>query len=159
MLAAAAIAAALAAQGPTAPPRPPVHIQAEDVDLRLKEGRTVATGSPLVTVTREDVVLTCRRVVAEHDPRGKIRRATCEGDVKLTRGTQVITCESAVYEDADARLTCRGNPTYRDGPSEFTGEELTYDLDQDRVRLSRGKGRFVEQPGQALPLRARGRAP
>jgi lipopolysaccharide export system protein LptA len=148
MLAALAMLAALSA--PPEPParsgRPPVHIQADDVDYRLREGRTVMTGKPLVTLTREDAVLTCLKLVVENDAKGHFQKATCEGDVKLTKGTRVVTCTSAVYEDETARLTCRGKPTLRDGPSEMTGEELTYDLDEDRVRLTRGKGVLYE-PG------------
>jgi lipopolysaccharide export system protein LptA len=157
MLATLAMLAALAAP-PDAPApgkvaqRPPVRIQAEDVDYRLKEGRTIMTGRPLVTMTRLDAVLSCLRLVLENDARGRFQRATCEGDVKLTRGARVVTCATAVYEDEIARVTCRGNPTLRDGPSEMTGEELTYDLDEDRVRLTRGKGVLFEPaPGGEKP--------
>lgn len=139
-----ALAAALAA--PPVAPRPPVRIQADDIDYRLKDGVTVATGSPFVTMTREDAVLTCKRLLVENDAKGKIRKATCEGDVKLTRGSRVVTCETAVYEDDGARIVCRGNPTMRDGQSQIQGEVLTYELEENRVRLTRGKGTLFEQP-------------
>jgi lipopolysaccharide export system protein LptA len=154
------LAAALLAppEASPAPPRPSVRIEAADVDYRLKEGRTVMTGNPLVTLTRGDAILTCRQLVLESDPKGKIRRATCEGDVRLTRGPRLVTCLTAVYEDEAGRVTCRGNPTIHDGPSEMTGEELIYDLDEDRVRLTKGKGTLYEPQGAALPpLRREGK--
>jgi len=137
MLCALALAAALRA--PQDAP-PPVRIEAQDVDYRLKEGKTVMTGNPRVTLTRGDAVLTCRRLVLDNDARGKVQRATCEGDVRLVRGGRVVTCQSAVYEYEAARIVCRGTPTLVDGHSEMTGEELIYDLDEDRVRLTKGKG-------------------
>jgi lipopolysaccharide export system protein LptA len=158
MLPALALSAALLApREPTPPPRPSVRIQAEDVDYRVKEGRTVMTGNPFVTLTREDAVLTCRQLTLESDATGRIKRATCEGDVRLTRGSRVVTCATAVYEDEAARVVCRGTPTLHDGPSELTGQELVYDLDQDRIRLTKGTGRLYQPPGKPVPARRQGK--
>ncbi len=150
MLRALTLAAALLAPPEASAGRPPVKIQAENVDYRLKEGRTVMTGKPLVTLTRADAVLTCQRLVLESDPKGRVRQATCEGDVRLTRGARLVTCDTAVYEDEAARVVCKGNPTLHDGLSRMTGEELIYDLDDDRVRLTKGKGTLYEPPGQTV---------
>ena len=155
-LASLALSAALLAAADAPPARPSVRIQAEDVDYRVKEGRTVMTGKPVVTLTREDAVLTCRKLILESDAKGKVLRATCDGDVKLTRGSRVITCATAVYEDEAARVVCKGSPTVRDGSSELVGEELVYDLDEDRLRLTKGRGTLYEPPGQALAPRPRG---
>lgn len=159
MVPALALSAALLA--PPAPPpakaRPAVRIQAEDVDYRVKEGRTVMTGNPVVTLTRDDAVLTCHKLVLESDAKGKVQRATCQGEVRLTRGSRVVTCDTAVYEDEAARVVCKGNPTLRDGSSEMTGEELIYDLDEDRVRLTKGKGTIYQPAGEALGKRPGGK--
>ena len=154
MVALLAMAAALVAPaGPSARSEPPpVRIQFEEAEYRYRERRTVMTGKPLVTLTREDAVLVCRRLTAENDERGKLRQATCEGDVKLTRGERVVTCTTAVYEEAGARVICRGSPTIREGASELSGEELTWELDADRITLTRGKGTLFPPPGQELPL-------
>jgi lipopolysaccharide export system protein LptA len=152
MLAPLAFAAALAAQQPGVAHAPPIQIRAAEVEYRYRDKTTVMTGKPLVTLTRADATLVCRRLVTENDDRGQIRRATCEGDVKLTRGERVVTCATAVFEEASGRLTCRGSPALRDGRSVMTGEELVYDLDADRVTLTRAKGTLVEEPGKELPL-------
>ncbi len=139
----------------TAPPRgepPPVHIQFDEVDYRYRERRSIMTGKPLVTLTRGDAVLTCRRLTAESDEAGKLQRATCEGDARLTQGERVVTCQTAVYESASAQVTCKGNPLLRDGRSEASGETLVYHLDEGRVTLTRGQGKLYEEPGKELPL-------
>ena len=76
-------------------PVPPTHVQAATADYLYKERRTILTGQPLVTFTREDATLVCRKAVAENDAQGEIQRATCEGDVKLTRGGATRCCATA----------------------------------------------------------------
>jgi lipopolysaccharide export system protein LptA len=141
------IAACLAVALAAGPPSPPVTVDAEEVQYLYKERKVVFTGKPLVKLTREDAVLSCRRLVAENDEQGRIRQAVCSGDVKLTRGTRVVTCETATFEEKDARVTCSGNPVLRDGESVLRGEVLVYDLAGDSATLSGAKGVIVPPPG------------
>lgn len=147
MIAAFLLAAALQAPQVSARAKAvPVEVHADAIEYRYKERRTVMTGKPLVTLTREDATLVCRRLVAEMDEEGRIARAVCEGDVKLTRGARQVTCERARFESAAGRVTCEGAPELRDGASVVKGELLVYELDDDRVTLSRAKGTVVQPP-------------
>ena len=65
-LAAAAALAVIAAPGSPAE-RPPVHVDADQVQVLYKQRRVVFLGKPLVRLTREDAVLTCRKLVADND--------------------------------------------------------------------------------------------
>jgi lipopolysaccharide export system protein LptA len=103
-----------------------------------------------VKLTREDATLTCRRLVAENDEAGRIRRAVCTGDVRLVRGSRVVTCETATYEEKTSRVTCAGNPVLRDGDNVMRGDELVYDLAADQATLSGARGTIVPKPGQDL---------
>jgi lipopolysaccharide export system protein LptA len=143
-----AMALIASAPGPAAAPRPPVHVDADEVQYQYKERRAIFLGKPLVRLTREDAVLTCRKLVTDNDEQGKVRRAVCTGDVKLTRGTKVATCQTATYDDATSRVVCVGNPVLKDGESVMTGEELVYDLAEDQVVMSRAKGTMVPKPGE-----------
>lgn len=98
--------------------------------------------------TREDAVLVCKKLTADNDEAGGIRVAVCEGDVKLTRGERSVTCARATYYGPQARVVCRGDPVLRDGPSVVHSQEVTYDLDQDRVFVKRAKGIVYKQSGQ-----------
>lgn len=144
-------AAAQAAVPPGATAAPPVTVTAEEVQYSYKEGKVIFTGKPLVTLTREDATLTCRKLVAENDAAGRIRQATCTGDVKLSRGTRTVTCETATYEEKGARVTCTGNPVLRDGENVVRGEVLTYDLAEDRATLTQARGTVV--PKGEAPVR------
>lgn len=163
MVTALALAAALSAPqaagpAPAVPAGPPIHVQYDAAEYRDREHRTVMTGKPVV-LTRGDAVLVCRKLTFDNDERGELQKATCEGDVKLTRGERVITCLTAVYEAAAARVVCRGDVAIQDKRSAMTAEELTYDLDENRVTLSKGKGALYEEPGRALPVGRRGAKP
>ncbi len=139
-----------ASPGPSAA-APPTHVEADAIEYLYKERRTIMTGRPLVTFTREDATLVCKKMVADHDQAGDIHHAVCEGDVKLTRGEKIVTCNRATYDAATSKIVCRGDPILRDGASIMYCEEVVYDLDQDRVFLKQGKGTLIQKPGQSLP--------
>jgi lipopolysaccharide export system protein LptA len=138
--------------------RPPVRIDAEEVRYSYRDRTVTFVGRPTVKLTREDATLSCSQVVGENDAQGRLTRATCTGDVKLTRGGRVVTCTTAVYVEASAQVTCRGatgRPVLlTDGPSTVAGEELVYDLEHDLVTL-RGRvvGDIVPPPKMAPPRR------
>jgi hypothetical protein len=131
---------------------PPTHVPAAIADYLYRERRTILTGKPLVTFTREDATLVCRRAVAENDPQGDIQHAVCEGDVKLTRGERIVTCNRATFEAAEGKVICRGDPVLHDGATVLRCDEVVYDLDQDRVIARQVKGTIVQKPGQGLPV-------
>jgi lipopolysaccharide transport protein LptA len=159
ILALALVHVALAA-APAAKPAepPPTHVRAATADYDYKRHRTVMTGAPLVTLTRADATLVCKKLVADSDESGQIRHATCDGDVKLTRGEREVTCAHATYEASTGKVVCVGEPVLKDGASIIRCEELVYHLDEDRVALKQPKGTLVQKPGQELPV-ARKRAP
>ncbi len=153
-----ALVAALAT--PVATPSPvPVHVEAAQVQYDNKDRKVTFLGAPLVRLTRQDAVLFCRRLVAENDDEGHIRRAVCTGDVKLTRGEKVVTCEKATFENATSRVVCVGNPVLREGRSVMHGNELTYDLADDRALLTQAHGTVIPRGNEiAKPAKTRERS-
>jgi hypothetical protein len=113
----------------------PARIEAEEIRYSWTTRQVTVVGKPWVTLTREDMTLTCRRLAGLNDEKGQLARATCEGDVKLVRGTRIVTCQKATWDRDAARVTCEGDPVLRDGASEARGRLLTWDLDADEVRL------------------------
>ena len=159
--AAAAALALLAAPPPPGAERPPVHVDADQVQVLTKQRRVIFLGKPLVRLTREDAVLTCRKLVPDNDAQGRIRRAVCTGDVRLTRGERVATCEVATFDAQASTVVCTGNPELHDGKTVMRGEVLTYDLAADKAVLSQAKGTVVPRPGEepVPPRRARAGEP
>lgn len=146
-----------AAAEPAGPPglRPdkPVRMDADEVRFSWKTRQVVVVGKPFVTLLHDDATLTCRRLVGENDQAGKLKVATCEGEVKLVRGLRTVTCDRAVYDRPAARVVCTGNPVLRDpGGTEARATSLTWDLAADEVRLE-GAAQ-VTVPGGQLDLGA-----
>ena len=164
---------AVAAQPAPAPPRPaepaspvaaaaarpvPTDVHADQIRYSWTTRKVTMIGKPFVTLTREDVVLTCRRLVGDNDTSGRLAHATCEGDVKLVRGTRTVTCDRAQYDREEARVVCEGNPVLRDGETEARGRRLTYLLIPDEVLLEEAVQATVpatrlDQPKKPAPPR------
>ncbi len=143
-----------AARGDAPPglrPDKPVRMDAEEVRFNWKTRQVTVVGKPLVTLLHDDATLTCRRLTGENDQAGKLKVATCEGEVKLTRGQRTVTCDRATYDRPAARVVCSGNPVLRDpGGTEARATTLTWDLAADEVRLE-GEAQ-VTVPGGQLDL-------
>ncbi|HET9552989.1 MAG TPA: LptA/OstA family protein [Anaeromyxobacteraceae bacterium] len=128
----------------------PVKVDADQVRFNWNTRRMTVVGKPLVTLTHDDATLSCRKLTGDNDPQGKLARATCEGDVRLTRGTRVVTCDRATYDRDGATVVCTGKPLLKDGGTEARAEKLVYDLGADEVRLE-GAAQ-VTVPGDQLDL-------
>ena len=113
----------------------PTHVDADVIRYNWSTRKVTMLGKPFVTLVREDMTLTCRKLVGDNDATGQLERATCEGDVKLVRSTRIVTCERALYERVAARVICEGNPVLRDGETVASGKRLTYLLVADEVLL------------------------
>jgi lipopolysaccharide export system protein LptA len=160
VIAALALAAALAAPSPPSPSaaaaaasgsKAPVVVNADDVLYSFQKHEVTFAGAP-VRMTKDDAVLTCRRLVARTDDAGRIVSAVCSGDVRLARRERVVTCEKATYDDAAERVVCDGNPVLKDGPSEARGVRLVYELKSDEAKL---EGAKITLPGEEVEQRQR----
>jgi lipopolysaccharide export system protein LptA len=153
-----AIAIALSALAGAATPaaeaaRPtPVRVDAENVVYAFQKREVTFTGKDgkPVVMTRDDARLACQRLVAKTDDAGQIVGAICSGDVRLTRGTKVVTCDRATYDGPASRVVCEGNPVLREGGSEAHGTRLVYELETDQANL---EGATITLPGEEIDQR------
>lgn len=130
----------------------PVRVDAEEVRYLYRTRQVIFTGKPHVRLTRDGMILTCRRLVADNDAQGRIAQAVCTGEVRLARGPRVVTCETATYLADAARVVCEGDPVLRDGATEARGQRLTYDLSSDEVTLVKP---VIEVPEAEVEARRR----
>lgn len=126
----------------------PVRVDAEEVRFSWRTHQVTVVGKPLVTLLHDDATLSCRRLTGENDLAGKLKVATCEGEVRLVRGQRTVTCDRAVYDRGAGRVVCTGHPVMRDaGGTEARGTSLTWDLGADEVRLE-GAAQVIVPGGQ-----------
>jgi lipopolysaccharide export system protein LptA len=132
----------------------PVRVDAEEVHYAFPKHEVTFTGKDAkpVVMTREDATLSCKRLVAKTDDAGQIVTAACAGDVRLTRGARIVTCDRATFEAALDRITCEGNPVLRDGSSEVKATRLVYELRSDEAKA---EGAQITLPGEEVERRRR----
>ena len=139
----------------------PLRVDADEVHYAFQKREVTFTGNGArpVTMTRDDAKLTCRKLVAKTDDAGQIVTADCAGDVRLTRGARVVTCDHATFEAALDRVICEGNPVLRDGAAEVLATRVVYELRSDEAKAEGAKitlpGEEVEQRRKDLERRRR----
>jgi lipopolysaccharide export system protein LptA len=152
--AALALAALAAVAAPKAPavPAAPVRVDADEVHYAFQKREMTFTSKEAkpVTMTRADARLTCRKLVARTDDAGQIVSAACTGDVRLTRGERVVTCDRATFEAAAERVVCEGNPVLKDAASEVRAARLVYELRTDEAKA---EGAQITLPGDEVEAR------
>lgn len=143
---------AMASPGALAAPAAPVRVDADEVHYAFQKREMTFTGKDAkpVTMTRADARLTCRKLVARTDEAGQIVSAACTGDVRLTRGARVVTCDRATFEAAAERVICEGNPVLKDAASEVRATRLVYELRTDEAKA---EGAQITLPGGEVESR------
>lgn len=132
--------------------RGPVRVDADEAQYAFQRREVIFSGKRPVVLTRDDATLTCRKIVAKTDEGGQIVAASCQGDVRFARGSRVVTCDQATFEEAADRVVCDGNCVLRDAGSEARGTRLVYDLRADEVKL---EGAKITLPGDEIEQRRR----
>lgn len=127
----------------------PVRVDAENVVYAFQKREVTFTGKDgkPVTMIRDDARLACQKLVAKTDEAGQIVSATCSGDVRLTRGTKLVTCERATFDGKANRVVCEGNPVLKEAGSEARGTRLVYELERDQANL---EGAVITLPGDTI---------
>jgi len=93
-----------------------------------------------------DMTLFAEKMTVYYLENGNIERIEAEGNVKLLRGTQVVTSEHAEYETDAGRVVFTGSPKAVDEGNVVTGTKMTYLVAEERF-LIEGSKVFIEQKG------------
>jgi lipopolysaccharide export system protein LptA len=143
----------LAAQD--APVPPPTTITSEQLDMRTTDTESTFLFTGLVTVTGNEISLTCdelevialrsdQDVNAAIGELGQFKSLIAKGRVKIIQGDRVATCGRAEVLPGEEKIILTENPLVRDRESAVTGE---------RMILFRGERRAVVESGASGPAR------
>jgi lipopolysaccharide export system protein LptA len=133
---------------PAGPGTGPVVITAETLQAESRTNSALFEGS--VVATTDDMTLTADRMKVFYTSDGAIERMEAEGNVRLVRGSRVVTSRAALYEAALQRLVFTGSPRAVEGGSVVTGSRMTYLIAEDRSIVEDSKV-FLEQGGARAP--------
>ncbi len=147
---------ALGLSASAAPEPPPTVVESQQLDMKSTDDDTTFLFTGLVTVTGNNLQLTCDRleVIAlrsGHDNDrsglgqiGKFQSMVATGRVKIVQADRVATCGRAEVLPGEEKIVLTDKPMVRDGDSTVAG---------DRISLFRGERRAVVESGANGPVR------
>lgn len=121
----------------------PVGYRAERCRYEARGRRTICTGR--VVVTREDLRISCQRLVAELDAAGRISKLSCRDKVEIVTAGRVARSDVARYDAHSDQLVLDGRARVAQGESRLAGETITLDLETGDVQVE-GRVRGVLGP-------------
>ena len=127
----------------------PIDITSDRVETYSKENLIIFKGN--VIARQKDMVIYADSIEAMTggDKRG-IERVLANGNVKIQQGLRVGCCQKAVFHNLDQKIILTGDPKVSEGDNMVSGEEIIFDLTQNRVEVkggAGGRGKATIHPG------------
>jgi lipopolysaccharide export system protein LptA len=117
----------------------PIDITSDRVETYSKENLIIFKGN--VIARQKDVVIYADSIEALVIEGGKgIERVLASGNVKLQQGLRVASCQKAVFYNLDQKIFLTGDPKVSEGDNMVSGEEIVFDLAQNKVEVKGGAG-------------------
>ena len=117
----------------------PVDITSDRVETYSKENLIIFKGN--VIARQKDIVIYADSIEAMVMEGGKgIEQVLAIGNVKIQQGLRVASCQRAVFHNLDRKMILTGDPKVSEGDNIVSGEEIIFDLTQNRVEVKGGTG-------------------
>jgi len=127
----------------------PIEITSDSVETFTKENLILFKGN--VMARQKDMVIYADSLEAVIIEDGKgIEKVIADGRVKIQQGVRVASCQKAIFYNLDKRVVLTGDPKVWEGDNIVSGEEIIFDIEQNRVEVKggasgRGKVRIIPQ--------------
>ncbi len=124
----------------------PISINSDELEVLPQAGGRRLVFSHNVEVLQGGITLTADRLEAVY-PQGASQPdlLVASGNVRVSQGDRRGRCDRATYERALHTIVCRGKAEIVQGCDQVRGEEIEFDLGQERVRV-KGAASVVIQP-------------
>lgn len=132
----------------------PILSNAEDQQARIK-GPINVTSETLTSDNKAHTALFEKNVVAKttdltiysdkmlvyyKEDGGDVTRIDATGNVKVLKGSRIITSQSAIYyAEGQEKVVFTGEPRAMDGENVVTGTTIIYLMDDDRYKVENSK--------------------
>jgi lipopolysaccharide transport protein LptA len=117
----------------------PIDITSDRVETYSKENLIIFRGN--VIARQKDVVIYADSIEAVTVGDGKgIERVVASGNVKVQQGLRVANCQKAVFYNLERKIFLTGEPKVWEGENMISGDEIVFDIAQNRVEVKGGVG-------------------
>jgi outer membrane protein assembly factor BamD len=119
----------------------PIDITSDQVETYTRENRVIFKGNVIARQQR-DIAIYADSIEAIMVNEGKgIERVIASGNVKVQQGPRVANCQRAVFHNFEQKILLMGDPKVWDGENMISGEEIIFDIAQNRVEVKGGLNR------------------
>ncbi len=98
----------------------------------LFEGRVIAK-------TAEMTIYSDKMLVFYNEGTGDVTKIEATGNVRLVKGTRIVTSQNATYYADEDKVVFTGDPRALDGENVVTGSVMTYFIGDDRSYVEKSK--------------------
>lgn len=117
----------------------PIDILSDSVEAYSKDNLILFKGN--VTARQKDMVIYADSLEAVIIQDGKgIERVVAGGNVKIQQGLRVANCQKAIFYNLDKKVVLTGDPKVSEGDNIVSGDEIVFDIDQNRIEVKGGTG-------------------
>jgi len=120
--------------------REPVDITSDQVESFFKENRVIFKGSVIARQRDMTIYADSIEAITADEGRG-IEKIIASGNVKIQQGPRVANCQRAVFHNPERRILLTGDPKVWEGENMVSGEEIVFDITQNRVEVKGGLNR------------------
>ncbi|MDA8077495.1 MAG: hypothetical protein M0Z79_01020 [Nitrospiraceae bacterium] len=123
---------------PEAKIKGPIRVTSETLTADNK-AHTAFFEKNVVARTGEMTIYADTMLVHYTDGSGEVTRIDAAGNVRLHKGTRIITSREAVYLAAEDKVVFTGDPKAVDGENVVTGAVMTYFITDDRSIVEKSR--------------------
>jgi lipopolysaccharide export system protein LptA len=114
----------------------PVAIYSDELEVTQDSGARHIVFSGNVRVKQGTVTLVADRLDAYYARGGSSPEyLEATGSVRVRDGNKKARCDNAVYHNTDRRVQCKGRAVLVQGCDRVRGQEIEFDLEEERVRV------------------------
>ena len=126
-----------------------ISIRSDELEVTQDGDERHLVFSHAVRVEQGDVKLETDRLDAYYKAgESQPDRLVASGSVQVVHGDRQARCDTATFYNEERRVTCRGHAELQQGCDLVRGEEIQFDLREERVRVV-GAASVVIQGGKA----------
>jgi len=124
--------------------RLPIHISSDHVEAQQTKNSVRFYGK--VVAKQKRVTLKCDNLTAFYAQGGKaIDKIVAHGHVVITQLNKKVTCEKAVFYNAQRKIELEGAPVVAwDGPNRITGDKMILLLEKNEIQILGSKRKPTE---------------
>ncbi len=110
----------------------PINITSDRLELDNKEKKIIFIGN--VIAKQEDMTIYSDKLIATYsEDKKEIKKVIAIGNVKITKGDNIATCEKAVFDNLKKTVTLTQNPKIWRGKDFISGDKMTFLIKEDKI--------------------------